>query len=30
MRSYFKQAFTELLKYDEIDEILSMEAFWRS
>ena len=30
MRSYFKQAFTELLKYDEIDEISSMEAFWRS
>lgn len=30
MRSYFKQAFTELLKYDEIGEVSSMEAFWRS
>lgn len=30
MRSYFKQVFSELLKYDEIDEITSMEAFWRS
>lgn len=30
MRSYFKQVFTELLKYDEIEEIPSMEAFWRS
>lgn len=30
MRSYFKQVFSEFLKYDEIDEISSMEAFWRS
>lgn len=30
MRNYFKQVFAELLKYDEIDEISSMEAFWRS
>lgn len=30
MRSYFKQAFSEFLKYDEINEITSMEAFWRS
>lgn len=30
MRSTFKQIFSELLKYDELDEITSMEAFWRS
>lgn len=30
MRNYFKQVFSEFLKYDEIDEISSMEAFWRS
>lgn len=30
MRNYFKQIFSEFLKYDEIDEISSMEAFWRS
>lgn len=30
MRSTFKQIFSELLKYDELDEINSMEAFWRS
>ena len=30
MRIYFKLVFSELLKYDEIDEIASMEAFWRS
>jgi len=30
MRSAFKQIFSELLKYDELEEITSMEAFWRS
>lgn len=30
MRSAFKQIFSELLKYDELIEITSMEAFWRS
>lgn len=30
MRNAFKQIFSELLKYDELDEITSMEAFWRS
>ena len=30
MRSYFKQVFSEFLKYEEMDEITSMEAFWRS
>lgn len=30
MRSTFKQIFSELLKYDELSEIETMEAFWRS
>lgn len=30
MRSSFKFIFSELLKYDELDEIETMEAFWRS
>lgn len=30
MRNAFKQIFSELLKYDDLDEITSMEAFWRS
>lgn len=30
MRIYFKQVFTELLKYDDIDEIPSLDVFWRS
>lgn len=30
MRNAFKQIFSEFLKYDELDEITSMEAFWRS
>lgn len=30
MRSAFKHIFSELLKYDELSEIESMEAFWRS
>ena len=30
MRTTFKQIFSELLKYDELSEITSMEAFWRS
>ena len=30
MRSSFKMIFSELLKYEELDEISSMEAFWRS
>lgn len=30
MRIMFKTIFSELLKYDEIEEISSLEAFWRS
>jgi len=30
MRSTFKTIFSELLKYDEMEEISSLEAFWRS
>lgn len=30
MRSTFKTIFSEFLKYDEMEEILSLEAFWRS
>lgn len=30
MRSAFKSIFLELLKYDEMDEISSLEGFWRS
>ncbi|WP_291350148.1 hypothetical protein [Desulfosporosinus sp.] len=30
MRSTFKTIFSELLKYDEMEEIASLEAFWRS
>ena len=30
MRSTFKLIFSEFLKYDYLDEITSMEAFWRS
>jgi hypothetical protein len=30
MRITFKSIFTELLRYDEMEEISSLEAFWRS
>lgn len=30
MRNSFKHIFSEMLKYDELDEITSLEAFWRS
>jgi len=30
MRITFKSIFTELLRYEEMEEITSMEAFWRS
>lgn len=30
MRTTFKTVFYEFIKYDELDEIQSMEAFWRS
>ena len=29
MRNLFKIVFSELLRYDELDEIPSMESFWR-
>ena len=30
MRNSFKYIFSELLKYDELEEITSLEAFWRA
>lgn len=30
MRNTFKYIFSELLKYDELEEITSLEAFWRA